>query len=208
MFLQLGAFIARYFRERDPWWFKMHRAVQSIGLLFALGGFITAFVGVLNSHLSFTHAIIGTVVMVVQSTPHVFVPPHLRAHTHVRPLRSHSHSHPCVHAYLRTRTRTPQLALLQPVNAFFRPHKGEKHRRPWEWLHKGSGRVALVLALVNITLGVVMIVPPDAVFWSWISWLIVIVIAYVVMESRSVYSYKSLVNWQASKAVEPKPGVL
>ena len=27
-FLQAGAFIARYFRHKDPWWFKMHRAIQ------------------------------------------------------------------------------------------------------------------------------------------------------------------------------------
>lgn len=26
--LQGGAFIARYFRHKDPWWFKMHRALQ------------------------------------------------------------------------------------------------------------------------------------------------------------------------------------
>lgn len=26
--LQLGMFFARYFRNKDPWWFKMHRALQ------------------------------------------------------------------------------------------------------------------------------------------------------------------------------------
>ena len=26
--LQAGAFIARYFRHKDPWWFKMHRGLQ------------------------------------------------------------------------------------------------------------------------------------------------------------------------------------
>ena len=26
--LQGGAFVARYFRHKDPWWFKMHRALQ------------------------------------------------------------------------------------------------------------------------------------------------------------------------------------
>ena len=28
VFLQAGAFIARYFRHKDPWWFKMHRGIQ------------------------------------------------------------------------------------------------------------------------------------------------------------------------------------
>ena len=26
--LQAGAFIGRYFRHKDPWWFKMHRGLQ------------------------------------------------------------------------------------------------------------------------------------------------------------------------------------
>ena len=26
--LQLGMFFARYFRHKDPWWFKMHQALQ------------------------------------------------------------------------------------------------------------------------------------------------------------------------------------
>lgn len=26
--LQLGMFFARYFRHREPWWFKMHRIFQ------------------------------------------------------------------------------------------------------------------------------------------------------------------------------------
>jgi hypothetical protein len=31
--LQLGMFFARYFRYKDPWWFKMHRALQVIECL-------------------------------------------------------------------------------------------------------------------------------------------------------------------------------
>jgi len=34
--LQAGAFVARYFRRKDPFWFKFHRAVQPIGLLLAI----------------------------------------------------------------------------------------------------------------------------------------------------------------------------
>lgn len=28
LLLQMGMFFARYFRHKDPWWFKMHRAMQ------------------------------------------------------------------------------------------------------------------------------------------------------------------------------------
>jgi len=47
------------------------------------------------------------------------------------------------------------LGLLQPMNAFVRPHPGYEHkwRKEWEMLHKFSGRGAVVLALVNCFLG-------------------------------------------------------
>jgi len=50
------------------------------------------------------------------------------------------------------------LGLLQPLNAFLRPHKEaggdiSPARRIWEVVHKGSGYVALFLAAVNIVLG-------------------------------------------------------
>ena len=50
------------------------------------------------------------------------------------------------------------LGLLQPLNAFFRPHNqpGEeksKHRQYWEYVHKGSGYFAIVLAVPTIFLG-------------------------------------------------------
>lgn len=51
------------------------------------------------------------------------------------------------------------LGLLQPINAYFRPHNPEPGqelpfiRRAWEWLHKGSGYTAVLLAIVTISLG-------------------------------------------------------
>mgnify|MGYP007117462780 FL=1 len=53
------------------------------------------------------------------------------------------------------------LGLLQPINAYFRPHKdktlGPMHttsaRKKWEWLHKGSGWFAIILAVPTIVLG-------------------------------------------------------
>ncbi|GMI06012.1 hypothetical protein TrLO_g5659 [Triparma laevis f. longispina] len=47
------------------------------------------------------------------------------------------------------------LGILQPVNAFFRPHvePQTKSRLLWEKLHKGSGRFAIILAVLTIFLG-------------------------------------------------------
>jgi hypothetical protein len=51
------------------------------------------------------------------------------------------------------------VAVLQPVNAFFRPHKSaadqpfSMSRRIWELLHKSSGYAAILLSLPNIFLG-------------------------------------------------------
>jgi hypothetical protein len=57
------------------------------------------------------------------------------------------------------------------VNAYFRPHKGEKWRRQWEWLHKGTGRLAILLGLVNVSLGVFLVVGPKAL---WVSWFVLL----------------------------------
>lgn len=54
------------------------------------------------------------------------------------------------------------LGLLQPVNAYFRPHPSKpsdddamkRKRRCWEILHKGSGYTAVILALGTIAIGV------------------------------------------------------
>ena len=40
--LPMGVLAAHFLRHRDPTWFKAHRAMQTIGLLCALGGFIIA----------------------------------------------------------------------------------------------------------------------------------------------------------------------
>ena len=50
------------------------------------------------------------------------------------------------------------LGLLQPINAYFRPHKDKtlgptSARKKWEWLHKGSGWFAIILAVPTIVLG-------------------------------------------------------
>ncbi|CAD5115323.1 unnamed protein product [Dimorphilus gyrociliatus] len=61
--LQAGAFIARYFRHKDPLWFKIHRILQIVGLLTATAGFIC---GILSAGLhAFPHGIIGFLVHLI-----------------------------------------------------------------------------------------------------------------------------------------------
>lgn len=54
------------------------------------------------------------------------------------------------------------LGLLQPINAFFRPHKPENgeavsaKRKTWERVHKSLGYVAAVIAIVNCFIGMAL----------------------------------------------------
>jgi hypothetical protein len=125
--LPLGVITARFFRHRpDALWFKMHRALQVVGLILAIAGWSIALknFSILGSgggtdssedRKAYAHACCGTTVM-------------------------------C-------------LGLLQPLNAIFRPHApedGEKKAKPrflWEILHKSTGYIATILALVTIGLG-------------------------------------------------------
>src|SRR5690606_27551325 len=65
VFLQAGAFIARYFRHKDPWWFKMHRGLQMVGLLFAVIGFAFGIASVQSKHFSFAHGALGLIIMIL-----------------------------------------------------------------------------------------------------------------------------------------------
>ena len=61
---------------------------------------------------------------------------------------------------------TMSIGLLQPINAFFRPHlpkEGEKKsfsRKVWGIIHKGSGYMALILAVITIVLGTRLLPEP------------------------------------------------
>ncbi|XP_046858933.1 protein GLUTELIN PRECURSOR ACCUMULATION 3-like isoform X2 [Xenia sp. Carnegie-2017] len=63
--LQLGMFFARYFRHREPWWFKMHRIFQVSGLVVSSLGLIFAIISVPFGHFTFAHAIIGLLIMLI-----------------------------------------------------------------------------------------------------------------------------------------------
>ncbi|KAJ9473033.1 Cytochrome b561 [Diplonema papillatum] len=78
--------------------------------------------------------------------------------------------------------------ILQPANAFIRPHKAgpddEKYyqRQVWEFVHKNSGRLAIVLALVNLVLGALIMVAPPAVVAVAIAWVVCIFLAHLGFE--------------------------
>ena len=143
--LQLGMFFARYFRHKDPWWFKMHRALQVSGLIVSFLGLIFAIVSA-SGHFMFAHGGLGLFIMII--------------------------------------------GLLQPLNAFFRPHKSDPKtlkRTVWEIYHINAGRVVLLLALINISLGVFLAVVP---YTAWVIWFVMFglwVAVFLVMEIRLQY---------------------
>jgi len=83
------------------------------------------------------------------------------------------------------------LGVLQPINAFLRPHnpeQGEKKtmpRRVWEVLHKASGYIAVLLAIATVALGTTLFpVPRDQIIFQviygviWIA-LIALIIFFI-----------------------------
>ena len=72
---------------------------------------------------------------------------------------------------------------------FSRPHKHPDGTRStgrviWEYFHKNVGRLGLVLALINISLGLFLAVVPVAAWAVWFALLGTFAILYVVMEIR------------------------
>lgn len=73
--------------------------------------------------------------------------------------------------------------------SFRRPHKHPDGSRStgrviWELVHKNIGRLGLILALINISLGLLLAVAPVAAWAVWFALLGTFVIAYLVMEFR------------------------
>ena len=80
------------------------------------------------------------------------------------------------------------LVLWQPINALYRPEhrKGEKDsifRWIWYFLHMLTGRFALLLGLVNISLGLFLIISPLPIWIIWYVLLFCYVVFLVVMET-------------------------
>ena len=79
---------------------------------------------------------------------------------------------------------------------FSRPHKHADGTRTtgrfiWEIFHKNVGRICLILALINISLGLFLAVAPVEAWAVWFALLGTFVILYVVMEVRLQLGKKS-----------------
>ena len=53
------------------------------------------------------------------------------------------------------------LGIQQPINAFFRPHNGDKGRTQWNWVHWTAGRIATVGGMVNVFIGIFLFISRD-----------------------------------------------
>ncbi|XP_021360756.1 kelch domain-containing protein 4-like isoform X1 [Mizuhopecten yessoensis] len=80
------------------------------------------------------------------------------------------------------------LGLLQPFNAFFRgnrPEVGQSRtlrRKIWEFIHHFSGRIAVLLALINISLGVFLAVVQTTLWALWYAYFAVLLVLVLIAE--------------------------
>jgi len=77
-----------------------------------------------------------------------------------------------------------------------RPHKKADGTRTrgrfiWELFHKNVGRLGLILALINITLGLFLAVAPVEAWAVWFALLGTFVLLYLAMEVRLQLGKKS-----------------
>ncbi|XP_046573774.1 uncharacterized protein LOC124281823 isoform X2 [Haliotis rubra] len=166
VFLQWGAFVARYMKFKSGLWFYVHVFFQVFGLCCVVAGLVFSILSVQFDHFKFTHAIIGLV--------------------------------------------ATTLAALQPLNALIRPLKipdnddtKTQRRRVWECIHHFGGRCALLLAFINISLGVFLGVAQMVIWALWFSYLGFIVFVYGMAElCRSVYGRRRVDTLGDSDPVE------
>ena len=112
IFIPGGAVVAIFFKKSNPDGsaMRLHKTLQSTGIICGIMGVVTAFLYVpAGNHLTKPHHILGIT--------------------------------------------TITLALLQPLNAFFRPHASEG-QVTWKWLHRLGGSGTLICGIVNIFLGI------------------------------------------------------
>jgi len=165
LLLPTGVMSARWLKHRpNALWFKLHRIIQTVGLIIATTGWIIAlatFDVFTARDSSYVHGALGMTVMV--------------------------------------------LGILQPINAFIRPHPGGDgeatplKRRIWEITHKFSGRIAIVLAAATILLGTTRIFSHNTAFQiTWgvtLAWALVFALA-------SAWDRKRPADFQMTSQVE------
>jgi hypothetical protein len=164
--LPLGVITARFFRHRpNALWFKMHRALQIVGLCIALAGWSIALknfsvlgsgggTGSSEDKKAYAHACCGTTAMCLGL---------------LQPLN----------------------ALFRPHS----PAEGGEKAKPrflWEILHKSMGYIATVLALVTIGLGTRIAAEYENQFLAgFIAALVVlVVVAFVMVVDKILYKKK------------------
>jgi hypothetical protein len=82
------------------------------------------------------------------------------------------------------------IALWQPINAALRPHPASagqqksRARAVWEQLHHWSGRIGLLLASINIFLGIAVIHAHPGFFGGFAAWLLLLLVAVGFLERR------------------------
>lgn len=167
LFLPLGFLLARHGKKIDkkicdvPYWFGMHRIFQITGVVLSTIGFLCVLLWKRARHFKVGHEILGLFIV-------------------------------C-------------LGIWQPINSQLRhfkkvghPHKnpdGTVYRTPlrkaWEVLHKGTGRLAVLLGLINVIYGPIHaslfgfgdgLVPFAAVFVTLMTGTVVIVFSYLEMK--------------------------
>lgn len=151
----IGAFIARYLRQRDPSWFFLHVGFQTSSFLLAIIGVALGIK--LTQDLPTVdwkyHRILGISVLV--------------------------------------------LATLQIIALCGRPNKDSKARVVWNWYHFIVGRVVLLLAAVNIIVGLNLAGAGRSWRAGYALILVITLLAFMILES--IYWYKWLKRRRESR---------
>lgn len=132
LLIPMGSLFARFLKHRpDSIWFKMHRTVQTVSLLFCIAGWIIALVNFdvfqpgNQGYNSYKHGVAGMVTMCLGL---------------LQPLN----------AVLRPRAPVEGSGIVKT-----------KFRVVWEYFHKGTGYAALLLAVLTIGYGTVSLPDVD-----------------------------------------------
>lgn len=73
--------------------------------------------------------------------------------------------------------------VFQVLALVLRPHKDAKVRKYWNWYHRWVGRIALLLACVNIFLGFSFEKGPNKLKLTYIVFLALTLVAFVILET-------------------------
>jgi uncharacterized YccA/Bax inhibitor family protein len=66
IFIIMGAIVARYFKDWDPFWFNFHASVQSLGFILGLIGVISGLILNNKLHVDFNlHKALGIIILVL-----------------------------------------------------------------------------------------------------------------------------------------------